>query len=170
VGSPYRTPARAEIVVKSRPFSGTLMWLVWFATIASVLTLLIAQNVLTLRILCAALALVTVAIAFLLARMQTRARFEVVLEQETLRIERVTRGERDEIGRLDVTSGVDVTVRLAESDLDLDGVVFLENERGHIAFQPGGMTGEVAEQLLRFLRSRGIDARDRVPSGPLGHH
>jgi hypothetical protein len=169
VASPYRTPARAEIVVQSRPFSGTIMWLVWFATIASVITLLIVQNVVTLRIVWPALALLTVAIALLVTRIQTRARFAVVLDQETLRIERVTRGEREEVGRLDVTNGVDVTVRLPDSDTALDGVVFLENELGHIEFQPGGMTGDVAEQLLRFLRSRGIDARDRIPSGPLGH-
>ena len=158
--SPYRTPARdarAEIVVPSEPLASTTIWLVWLATLVFAILVLVVESVNHLRIAWIALAFVTTGGLLLLRRHRRRMRFDLVLDGETLTIARVVGGQREQVGRLHVADGASVCVTEPPDSTDFDGLVRIANHHGNLEFQPGGHTGEVASEIIRFLRANDID-------------
>lgn len=162
MSSPYRTPARAEIVVPLQPLTSTTIWLVWSAIVVSALTVFVVDSVNLVRMLWSALALTTVMGLVLVQRVRRRTRFDFVVTFETLRVERVSSGERELLGVLQLQSGVAVGLRAAPSEADFDLTVYLENESGTVVFQPGGRPADIAVELVWFLRGSGVTVDDRV--------
>jgi hypothetical protein len=112
-------------------------------------------------------AFVSAAGLWLTRRLRTRVRFDLVLDGTLFRVERIVGNACEPIGQLQVGEGADISVRAMRYDAVLDGFVCVRNQHGEIAFQPGGHTGEVALEVIDFLRANGIKARDRLPRGPV---
>ena len=156
--SPYRTSARAELVVGARPLVTVVLWTAWLAALAVLMVTVDDPVVLRLAVVgivaCAAAAIVVGRMA---AR---RVRWRFVLSQRNLTLERLTGRDAETVATFDVSDGLFYEIAVPPGP-SLDARIILMAKSQRVPWVVGARPDAALERVTRFLERRGVVVEQR---------
>ena len=158
--SPYRTSARAELVVGARPLVTVVLWTAWLAALAFAVLMVAVDDPVVLRL--AVVGIVAcAAAAIVVGRMAARrVRWRFVLSQRNLTLERLTGRDAETVATFDVSDGLFYEIAVPPGP-SLDARIILMAKSQRVPWVVGARPDAALERVTRFLERRGVVVEQR---------